>query len=168
MTPLGELRDAREQLIEVQDGRDLAADLGERFERLGVEPALLEEPRVDERDGDVRGELAQDGDVVAAELIAVAAEEVERADRLRLVQQRHDDLRGHAGHELDVARIGREVVDEERLLARDRGADQPLTELQPERLVAVADSRPSTRPSARRAARRAGRPRTPRTRSAGR
>ena len=39
---LGELRDAREELIEVEDGRHLAADLGERLERLGVEPALLE------------------------------------------------------------------------------------------------------------------------------
>ena len=47
------------QLIEVEDRRDLAADLGQRLERLGVEAALLEEPRVDERDRDVRGELAQ-------------------------------------------------------------------------------------------------------------
>ncbi len=53
------------------------------------------------------------------------------------MQQRHDDLRRHAGHELDVARIGREVVDEERLLAGDRGADQPLPELQPKRFGAV-------------------------------
>ena len=53
---LGELRDAREELIEVQNGRDLAPDLGERFERLGVVAALLEEPRVDDRDRDVRGE----------------------------------------------------------------------------------------------------------------
>ena len=59
MTPLGELRDAREELIEIEDGRDFAADLGERLERLGVEAALLEEPRVDERDRDVRGNLAQ-------------------------------------------------------------------------------------------------------------
>ena len=71
------------------------------------------------------------------EVIALAAEEVERADRLRLVHQRHDDLRGHARHELDVARIGREIVDEERLLAGDRGANQALSELQPKRFVAV-------------------------------
>ena len=57
-----------------------------------------------------------------AEVIAIAAEDVQRADRLRLVQQRHDDLRCHAGHELDVARIGREVVDEQRLLAGDTAA----------------------------------------------
>ena len=67
--PLGELRDAREQLIEIEDGRDLAADLGQRLERLGVEAALLEESGVDERDRDVRRELAQDRDVVAAEVI---------------------------------------------------------------------------------------------------
>ena len=67
--PLGELRDARKQLIEVQDGGDLPADFGERFERLGVEPALLVEPGVDERDGDVRGDLPQHHHVVAAEVI---------------------------------------------------------------------------------------------------
>ncbi len=82
------------------------------------------------------GDLAQDRDVVAAEVVRVPAEEVERADRLRLVQQRHDDLRRHARHELHVARIGREVVDHERLVARDRGADEPVTELEAKRLVA--------------------------------
>ena len=53
------------QLVEVQDRRDLAADLGERLERLGVAAAPLEQPRIDQRDRDVRGELAQDRDVGA-------------------------------------------------------------------------------------------------------
>ena len=46
--PLGELRDAREELIEVQDRRDLTPDFGERLERLRVEAALLEEARIDD------------------------------------------------------------------------------------------------------------------------
>ncbi len=66
---LGQLRDARKELIEVENRRDFPADLGERLERLGVEAALLEEAGVDERDRDVRGNLAQHGDVVAAEVI---------------------------------------------------------------------------------------------------
>ena len=57
---LRELRDAREQLVEVEHRGDLAADLGERLERLGIEPLLLEQPRVDERRRHVRGELPQD------------------------------------------------------------------------------------------------------------
>ena len=77
------------------------------------------------------------GRVVAAEVIAIPTEEIQRPDGFRLVHQRHDDLRCHAGHEFDVARVGREVVDEERLLRRHGGADQPLPELQPERFVAV-------------------------------
>ena len=48
-----------EQLVEVEHRRHLAADLGERLERFGVVPAALEQPRVDERDRDVRGELAR-------------------------------------------------------------------------------------------------------------
>ena len=41
------------------------------------------------------------------------------------------------GHELDVARIRCEIVDEQRLLAGDRGADETLTELQAQRFVVV-------------------------------
>ena len=55
-----ELRDPRQQLVEIEHRRDFAADLGERLERLGVVPLLLEEPRVDERGRDVRRELPQD------------------------------------------------------------------------------------------------------------
>ena len=57
------LRDAREQLVEIEHRRDVAADLGQRLERVGVVAAALEEPRVDDADRDVRGELAQQLDV---------------------------------------------------------------------------------------------------------
>ena len=134
---LGELRDAREELIEVQNRRDLTPDFGERLERLRVEPALLEEARIDDGDRDVRGDLPQHGHVVVAEVIRVAAEQVERANRLRLVEQRHDDFRRHPGDELDVSRIRREIVDAERLPVRDGGADQSLPELQAKRRHAV-------------------------------
>ena len=59
MTRLVELRDSREQLIEVEHRRDFAPDFGERLERFGVAAAPLEQPRVDERDRHVRGELAE-------------------------------------------------------------------------------------------------------------
>ena len=38
----GELRDPREQLVEIEHRRDIAADFRERLERLGVETAPLE------------------------------------------------------------------------------------------------------------------------------
>ena len=57
---LGQLRDAREQLIEIEHGRHFAADFGQQLERLGVESLLLEQARIDERGRDVRRELPQD------------------------------------------------------------------------------------------------------------
>jgi cellobiose-specific phosphotransferase system component IIA len=91
-----ELRDAVEELIQRQHRRDLAADLRQRLERRRVEAAALEQPRVDDRHGDVRGELPQQHHVGRRELIAMPAQQVERADRPLLVQQRHDELRRHA------------------------------------------------------------------------
>ena len=41
------------------------------------------------------------------------------------------------GTDLDVARIGVDVVDQQRRLSGDGGADQALAELQPHRFVAV-------------------------------
>ena len=94
---LGELRDPREQLIEIEHRGDFAADFGERLERVGVAPAALEQPRVDQRDRHVRRELAQDRDVALGELVAVAAEDIERADRLRLVQSGTTTVDGMPG-----------------------------------------------------------------------
>ena len=131
MTRLVELRDAREQLVEVENRRHLAADLRKRLERFGVEAAALEQPRVHERHRHVSGELRDDGDVALRELAGMMAEDVQRADRPRLVPERHHELRLHAGHELDIAGVGRHVVHEQRLLARDGGADEadPGTQL---------------------------------------
>ena len=79
--PLGQLRDPGEQLVEVEDRRHFPPDLGERLERFRVAPAALEQARVDQRHRHVRAELPDDGDVAGRELIAVAAEDVQRADR---------------------------------------------------------------------------------------
>ncbi len=97
--------------LEVEHRGDLAADLGQRLERLGVEALLLEQPRVDECGRDVRGELPQNRDVALGVPVALAAEDVQRADRLRLVDERHGQ-RGHASRARpDVARVGRHVAD---------------------------------------------------------
>ena len=132
--PLGELRDPREQLVDVEHRGHLVADLGEGLERLRVQTALFEQARVHQRDRHVSRELGDDRDVVFGELPAIAAEDVQRADRPRLVPERHHHLGSHAGHELDVARIGRDVVHEQRCFAGDRGADQTDPRTQPDRL----------------------------------
>ena len=51
--------DARQQLVEVEDRAELARDFRQRFERARVLALVLEEPRVLDRDRDVRAELPQ-------------------------------------------------------------------------------------------------------------
>ena len=109
---------------------------------LRVLARLIEQPRVFDRDGDVRAELAQQHLVDLGELAGVLAQQVERADDAPLAPQRHDELGVRAGHRFAVARIGVDVVDENRLPFGDRGADQPLAHFDAERpddLVGVAD-----------------------------
>ena len=64
----GQAGDARQQLVEVEDRAELAADLGQRFERARVLALVLEQPRVLDRDRDVRAELPQDHLVGLGEL----------------------------------------------------------------------------------------------------
>ena len=86
---------------------------------------LLIETGIGERDGDVGAELGHDRHVSRREVVASLAEDIERTDGPRLVDQRDDDLGVHAGHELDVARVGGEVVDEQRLLGDHRRLAAP-------------------------------------------
>ena len=78
--PFDELREARQQLVEIEDRGNLAADLGQRLERLGVAALEIEEPRVLERHGDERRELRQQRHVGLVEGVVLMAEDVERAD----------------------------------------------------------------------------------------
>ena len=114
----------------------------QRLEGAGVVPLVLEQPGVLDRHRDVRGELAQDGFVGLRELADRVAEKIQRADHAALAAQRHDELGVRAGHGFDVARIGVDVVDEDRLPFGDRGADQALPHLHPQRardVVGIAD-----------------------------
>ena len=58
--PPGEHRDAAQELVEVENRRDLARDLGQSFERRGVFALALEQAGVGDRLGDVDAELRQD------------------------------------------------------------------------------------------------------------
>src|SRR5205823_2210002 len=55
----GEIGNARQELVEIEDGAELAADLGERLERAGVFALVLEEPRVLDGNSDMGAELPQ-------------------------------------------------------------------------------------------------------------
>ena len=105
----------------------------ERLERARVLALVLEEPGVLDGDRDVRGELPQHRFVGHRELTDGVAEQIERADHAAFAAQRHDQLGVRAGHRFDVARIGVNVVDEQRLPIRDRGADQALPDLHAQR-----------------------------------
>ena len=128
-----QVRDPREQLVELQDRAKFAPDLRERLERAGVLAFVLEELRVLDGNRDVRRELAQHRLVLFGELAWGVAQQVERADHASFAAQRHHELRLRSRHGLDVARIGVHVVDEQRLAAGDGRADEALTDLEAQR-----------------------------------
>ncbi len=137
---LGELDDPGEQLVEVEDGGNLAADFRQQFERVGVLALAREEARVDQRAGDVRRELGEDRRVPLGVPVVDAAQDVQGANRLVLVDERHGHRGRHPRHDLEVVRLGSDVADDQRLLRRDHPADQSLRDLELEaRHVRVAD-----------------------------
>ena len=104
---LDELCDPRQELVEIEDRCQLAPDLGERLECLGVLTLPLEQPGMLERDGHERREVAEQRHVHFVEGVLLEPENVERADHPRLVDQRHDECRPHARHQVLVARVPR-------------------------------------------------------------
>ena len=126
--------EAGQELIGIEDRAHLAADFGERFERLGVLAFRFEQPRRGDGLRDVRAELPQDPLVALGERAELVAEQVERADHLALVAKRHRKLRLRARHHREVARILVDVIEEDRPLLGDGRADRALPDLQREML----------------------------------
>jgi hypothetical protein len=83
--PLHQVRHSGQQFVEVEDGAHLAADVGQRFHRLGVFALGFEQPGVGQRLGDRGGEHPQNLLVVLVEGVQLVAEQVERAEHLVLV-----------------------------------------------------------------------------------
>ena len=117
---LDQVREPRQQLVGIENRAHLAADLGQRLERLGVFALRLEQPRGRDRLRDVRAKLPQDPLVALGERAELVAQQIERADHLALVAQRHRQLRLRARHHRQVARIGIDVVEQDRPLLGDR------------------------------------------------
>jgi hypothetical protein len=120
-----------EQLVEIEHRRDFAAGFGEELEGFGVEPLLLEQPRVHKRGGDVRRKLAKDVGVALGIPVPHAAQDVQHANRLLLVNQRHGHRGSHAGHDFHIAGIRADIAEHLRLLRRDDPADKALRQRQP-------------------------------------
>ena len=140
--PAHEDGDPLEQLVEIQDRRYLLANLRQRLERRRILALAIEQPRVLERHRHVRAELPQDRFVSFGELARLRAEEVQGADDALLPPQRHHQLGPCARHRVDVTRIAGHVADAHRFSPRDRGADDALANLHPERaagLLRVSD-----------------------------
>ena len=105
--PLGQAGDARQQRVEIENRRHLAADFGQRLERVDVLALGLEQPRVLDGHGDVRGELPQQRLVLRSERALDLVQQVQRADHLALAPHRHRELRQHvAQRALDSAAPG--------------------------------------------------------------
>ena len=159
--PLDQVREPRQQLVEIEDRAHLAPDLRQRLERLRVLALRLEQPRVDDGLRDVGAELPQDDLVAFGERGPPIAQQVERADDAALVPQRHRQLRADAGHRLQVARVGVDVVEQDGPPLRDRGADDALSRPAGGRCARPPPgSRPRRRCAGPGAARPAGTPRT--------
>ena len=101
----GENRDAAQQLVEIENFGDLAGNLGERLQGIGVVAFLLEQARVRQRLRDVHAELPENLLVALGEGADTIAEQVQRAQHPLLVPQRHDELRVHSGYQPEISRI---------------------------------------------------------------
>ena len=138
----GQVRDAREQLIELQNRAELAADLRERLESARVLTLALEEAGVFDCDGDVGAELPEQRLVGLGELARSIAEKIQRADDAALTAERHDQLGEGAGYGFDIPGILTDVVDEQRRACGHGRAHQAPANLHVQRagdLVGIAN-----------------------------
>jgi hypothetical protein len=139
---LGQLRDAREQLVQIQDRRELVADVRQRLEHGGVLPLPLEQARILNGHRDVGAELPQHLHVGLGETSWHVAEEVERPEHPSFASQRNHELGAGSRDRFHVARVVPHVVDDHGRCLSDGGPDERFTGLQPQRVgnrVGVAD-----------------------------
>jgi len=107
---LGQAGNACQQCVEVENRRHLAADFGQRLERVDVLPFRAEQPGVLQRHGDVSPELAQQRLVALGEGLRHLVQQIQRADDASLAPHRHRQLRQHVAQRTLVARLLANVV----------------------------------------------------------
>src|ERR1041385_2606445 len=99
--------DAFEQLVNIEDGGEVAADFVQQRQRAG----LLDDPRVQPRilnaHCDTRGNEREQTRMFVLEVSPLAGFQIDHANNAVLVDQRHGQLRAHAGNGLNIlGRLG--------------------------------------------------------------
>ncbi len=115
-----------EQLVQVQDGGELARDVGQGAERavLAVHAAI--KPGVVDGDGDAPGDQAQQGAVVFGVGIQPHRLQVDHAHQLAARGHRDRQFGADGIHQAQVARVSRHVAHQHRLTQRGRGSGNAL------------------------------------------
>ena len=88
-----------EQVVQVEQRGHFAADLGQRLERLGVVPLLREQPALTSAVATCAANWRRIATSRSEYQSRLAAEHVQHADGLRLLQKRHGQRRLHVGHD---------------------------------------------------------------------
>ena len=103
---------ALQQLIDIQDRGELAADLGEQRQLARLPRDARVQPRVLDADGDARGKQRQQPLVLFGEGAGLIGFDVDHADDFVLGDQRNGQLGAHAGRGVDEVLFGGDVVDQ--------------------------------------------------------
>ncbi len=141
--PLHQTGDRAQQLLAVQDRRQLTADLVQQRKRARLIADALVEPCVLDPVGEAVSHERQQLLVGLAKMVRLPTSDVEHADRAILDVEGNRHLGAHDRRSTDVARIRRDIAHVQRLLGLGHAADDPLPEAErPVRLdlVGVAQS----------------------------
>src|SRR5579862_3298316 len=128
----GEARHPRDDVVTLDERRELASELEERSRTLRLAPRRLEEARVLDRNGCVAGENLEQPHLVLVELVEAELRDDDHADDLRAVPERDGKERfldRRRPFDL-VPELGvRSVADDDRLADVGAAAGDPLADL---------------------------------------
>ena len=130
--PLHHVGHAVQQLVEVEDGGRLLADLVQRGQEGRVPLGLAVEGRVLDGERQVARQHLESGAGLGVERALVRPLDVEDAHQPVAVHERDRELGPDPGRDRDVARVLGDVLDEHGLPRLGGGADDALTGTQPE------------------------------------
>ncbi len=129
--PLDPLRHPLEQLAAVQDRGELAAQLVQQRQGLGLLAQVLGHPRAVDGGGQLTGDRAEQGQLGGAEDARLGGAQVEHPDHPVLDLERQRQLGAGRVGGADVAGVVAHVLDQDRLAALGGDAHQALAEAEP-------------------------------------
>src|SRR5215472_1217426 len=104
-----QIADALQQLVNIEDGRKVTADLVQQGQRVRLTNDSGVQPRVLNADSDARPDDRQEASVFFMKIAAFAGFKVHHADHPVLVDQRHCQLRVNPGNGFNVFRLFADV-----------------------------------------------------------